>query len=398
MVSQLADKFLMFSLVILAYHVSRGSTRVAVTLLAYTLPAVLIAPLAGVVADRHDRKLIMWVTSLVRACLIALIPISAADPNLQDDYWHLLAITFAFAAVGQLFGPAEAATIPTVLDRSSLLTANSMVMGTMVVTLLGGGALAPLLARISIYAPYWCASGLFVVATVLLLAAPIPKDAPASPTARPAFWRDLVEGVVQLRRTPALLVSFLQLSLAVLVMFMMFTLAPAFVSTVVHVEAQDSYLILGPAVVGSVVGAAVLGQFGRLVSRRLVTASGLAAMGLTLVTLANLARLSHAPLFRSHLHLTTATFSLLLGLEFAMLTIPAATHLMERAADKVRGRIFALLYLVVNGVTALPVLLAAALSDTLGIAVVIAALGMALGVMGAVTFLFWNRAFGAEAG
>ena len=34
--AQLADKFLMFSLIILAYRLSHGSTPVAVTLLAYT--------------------------------------------------------------------------------------------------------------------------------------------------------------------------------------------------------------------------------------------------------------------------------------------------------------------------------------------------------------------------
>src|SRR5215831_11113556 len=75
--AQLADKFLMFSLIILAYRLSHGSTPVAVTLLAYTLPAVAISPLAGVFADRHDRKVIMVGTNFGRAVLIALIPIAS---------------------------------------------------------------------------------------------------------------------------------------------------------------------------------------------------------------------------------------------------------------------------------------------------------------------------------
>ena len=101
--AQLADKFLMFSLIVLAYRISRGSTPVAVTLLAYTVPAVAIAPLAGVFADRHDRKLIMVGTSFLRAALIALIPVASMVPGLRGDYAHLLVITFVFAAVGQLF-------------------------------------------------------------------------------------------------------------------------------------------------------------------------------------------------------------------------------------------------------------------------------------------------------
>src|SRR5215467_15574664 len=71
--AQLADKFLMFSLIILAYRLSQGSTPVAVTLLAYTVPAVVIAPFAGVLADRYDRKLIMISSNFIRALLIALI-------------------------------------------------------------------------------------------------------------------------------------------------------------------------------------------------------------------------------------------------------------------------------------------------------------------------------------
>src|SRR5256885_8788810 len=52
--AQLADKFLLFSLIILAYKVSGGSTPVAITLLAYTVPAVLFSPPAGGVAGRFQ--------------------------------------------------------------------------------------------------------------------------------------------------------------------------------------------------------------------------------------------------------------------------------------------------------------------------------------------------------
>src|SRR5216684_1166712 len=91
--AQLADKFLLFSLIILAFKISGGSTPVAITLLTYTVPAVLLAP-------------------------------------------------------------AEAAVIPTILPRSALITANSMALLTMVLTLVVGGALAPILSRIDLYTPY----------------------------------------------------------------------------------------------------------------------------------------------------------------------------------------------------------------------------------------------------
>ncbi len=74
--------------------------------------------------------------------------------------------------------------------------------------------------------------------------------------------------------------------------------------------------------------------------------------------------------------------SLLLGLEFGALMIPALAYLMEHTSDRVRGRIFALLFMVINGVTALPVLAAAAMSDWLGITKVVAGLGVLLVIAG----------------
>jgi len=68
----------------------------------------------------------------------------------------------------------------------------------------------------------------------------------------------------------------------------------------------------------------------------------------------------------------------LLGVEFGAILIPAITYLMESTSDAIRGRIFALLYMVINGVSAIPVLLAAALSDAIGTAQVLGGLGVLL--------------------
>jgi MFS family permease len=387
--AQLADKFLMFSLIILAYRLSHGSTPVAVTLLAYTLPAVLISPLAGVFADRHDRKLIMVTTNLERAVLIALIPAASFVPSLRGDYLHLLVLTFAFAAVGQLFSPAEAAAIPSVVSRQALITANSMVLATMVITLVLGGALAPIVSRVDIYAPYWIAVVLFGLAGSLIFFARIPRPKRSADPARERrhpfhqLVLDMKAGADVLGGSPGLLMAFSELSLAVLVMFMMFTLAPAYVSQVLRIADQDSYVILVPATAGALLSAAALGQLGRRFRPARLLLAALLATGLTLVLLAIVpAGLREIVVLRPYMRWVAAAFSLLLGLEFGLLMIPALSYLMEHTSDGVRGRIFSLLFMVVNGVTALPVLLAAALSDWLGIDRVIAGLGVLLVMAG----------------
>jgi len=384
--AQLADKFLLFSLIILAYHTTGGSTSVAVTLLAYTVPAVLFAPPAGVIADRVNRKQIMLWSNIGRAAVVALIPIASIVPGVKDDFLHLIVITLIFSAVGQLFGPAEAAVIPTILPREALITANSMALLTMVLTLVVGGVLAPVVSRIDLYAPYWCAVVLLVIAGTLIFASEIPKleprhDSPVEES-RNRFHQmlvDLQEGVDALRASRGLRLAFGQVSIAVLVLFMLYTLAPAYVSKVLGIAAQDTYVILGPATAGAMLSAVLLGQFLSHVDRSRVLAGSLLANGVTLLALAAVPQaMRHFTDLQVHNRITGASFSFLLGVEFGAILIPAITYLMESTSDAIRGRIFALLYMVINGVSAIPVLLAAALSDAIGTAQVLGGLGVLL--------------------
>ena len=397
--SQLADKFLMFSLIILAYRVSGGSTPVAFTLLAYTVPAVVIAPLAGVFADRHDRKLIMVSTNLVRGVLIAAIPILATIPALSHDFLHLLLITFLMAAVGQLFSPAEAAAIPTLLPKEALLTANSMVMMTMVMTLVVGGTLAPLASRVDIYLPYYLSTVLFLAAGGLIWMARVPNhERPERSEDRHPFAQLVVEvreGWTALRSSSVLLISFFGISLAVLVMFMLFTLAPAYVSKILLIQAQDSYVILVPATLGAIATAVFLGQAGLRLDKAKLLVLATVATGITLLLMAAAPRamVDFQPL-RAHAVWVAAVLSFLLGIDFGALMIPPITFLMENTAEEVRGRVFALLFMVINGATAAPVLLAAALSDSFGIDRVIGGLGVILIAAGLAVARAAQQAFG----
>jgi MFS family permease len=396
--AQLADKFLLFSLIVLAFKISGGSTPVAIVILTYTVPSVLFAPPAGVIADRVNRKQIMMWSNFGRAAAVALIPLAALVPGLRGDFLHLLLITLIFSSVGQLFAPAEAAVIPTILPRSALITANSMALLTMVITLVVGGALAPILSRIDLYTPYWVAAVLLTIAGALIFASDIPPlertHSPPVTESRNRFHSmmvDIKEGLDALRASRGLMLAFGQVSIAVLVLFMLFTLAPAYVSHVIGIAAQDSYVILGPATGGAILSAVLLGQFLRNIDRSKVLVGSLIANGLTLLALAAIPQaMEQVPDLRVHARITGAVFSLLLGIEFGAIMIPAITYLMESTSDEIRGRIFALLYMVINGVTAIPVLAAAALSDLIGTAHVIGGLG-ALLVAGALTIATVGR-------
>jgi MFS family permease len=397
--SQSADKFVMFSLIILAYNVTGANTNVAITLLAYTLPALFLPPFAGVFADRHNRQATMVWTNLGRAGMVALIPLASLVPALRGDVYHLLAITFAFSALGQFFSPAEAAVIPTLLPRKALLTANSMVLLSMVLTLLLGGALAPVFSRIDAYLPYWIAVGGFAAGGGLVALATIPRNKPRLEQDTRSAFRQLVleirEALDFLRGSSLLLIAFAQLTLTVLVLFMMFTLAPAYVTTVIGIQPRDSYVILLPATLGAVASAFVVGQFGRSFSRARLLVVSLLATGLTLLLLASVPYgMRHFTALVPYTRYFAAVFGLLLGLEFGALLIPSLTVLQEQTTDEVRGRIFSLFFLAYNGATAIPILVAAALADAFGTARVIGGLGVLLLLAGVLAARAGSRVFG----
>jgi hypothetical protein len=64
---------------------------------------------------------------------------------------------------------------------------------------------------------------------------------------------------------------------------------------------------------------------------------------------------------------------------------------MESTSDEIRGRIFSLLYMVINGATAVPVLAAAGLADTIGPAHVIGGMGVLLIAGGVGVAIAWMR-------
>lgn len=82
-------------------------------------PAIVIGPFAGVVADRLDRRWTMVICDLARFALFASIP-------LVGTLWWLLVATFLIEAASLIWIPAKEATVPNLVPRERLETANQL--------------------------------------------------------------------------------------------------------------------------------------------------------------------------------------------------------------------------------------------------------------------------------
>ncbi|MEV0564394.1 dTMP kinase [Dactylosporangium sp. NPDC050588] len=95
------------------------------------LPALILGPVAGVFADRFDRRLTMVACDLVRFLFFASIPASALildDPALVIG-WTAVA-TFIIETTAMIWTPAKEAAVPNLLPRARLETANQLTLAT----------------------------------------------------------------------------------------------------------------------------------------------------------------------------------------------------------------------------------------------------------------------------
>jgi len=383
--SQLADKFLVYSLLSATYERSAANTQEAVVLLAYTFPSVLLSPIAGVYADRFDKRRLMMLTNLIRGALILLVPASALVPYFRSVTWHLLLITLLFSAVGQFFAPAEASSLPFIMPRRSLVTATSVFTLTIVGTLVIGLPISSVLVRVlGQYAPYFVAAALFAGAAVANISMHTNLSAPN--TERPhdlgknwamKMWSELTETATFLRTRPQLLKAFGQLGLAVMLIFSLFTLAQGYMNTELHLDPRDSYLILVPAATGMAIVAVYLGR-GKLATRGGLISYALIVLGVILILMGT------APALISQLHVRGALIAFaavagfFFGGAFGAVFIPAVTLLQESTEPEQRGRTFGAMFTVLNLAIAVPLFIAGLAADTFGLKIVFVLMGLVL--------------------
>jgi DHA3 family macrolide efflux protein-like MFS transporter len=141
-VSVLASTMTQFALTIWAYQETGSALALGVINTAFIVPFLLLSPIAGVMVDRHNRKLMMMVSDLTAITATFGLLILHAFGHLQ--IWHLI-VASVINGLGNTFQwPAYSAAISTMVPKENYSRANGM----MSLIESGPGVLAPILAGI----------------------------------------------------------------------------------------------------------------------------------------------------------------------------------------------------------------------------------------------------------
>jgi MFS family permease len=376
-----------FVQLILITEVTRSSAQLGAVILAFSLPAVLLSALAGLVVDRVSKKYILLASNGLRALTGTALAILASLllTHRVNEALFLVAIyvlIFLTSAIGQFFAPAEGAMIPLLVGSDNLLPANSLYTLTFIASqILGLVILAPLgVKAIGIVGSLWAAVVMYVGATVLI--AVIPRDQTTRKagidgvSALRRAWNEVREGWQYSMSHRPILVALLQLALVSMLTMMMAMLAPGYAERVLGLSPEDAAYVFWPAGAGMFLASIVIGRYGYRLSRPLLASAGMFLMGLALAGLAWAGGGGgpfDIPLFRGHPELVISTtasimiFSLLAGGAMALINIPAQTVVQEESEDSVRGRVFAVQFTLSNALGIPPLLFVGNLADVFGI-------------------------------
>ena len=335
---------------------------IAGVFIARLLPAVFLGPLAGVIADKLDRRKLMVTCDVLRTGLYISIPIF-------HNYLWLYTATVLVECITLFWSPAKEASVPNLVPREKLESANQL-------SLLAGYGTAPIAALFFTFLSLFTSAinatfgiestavdlALYVNALSFVFAAStiwglkeIPKGAAAKHAAETGFLKSLLEGwksVSGSRLIRGLIVGMVGAFVAAGAVI---GLARTFVGDLGGGEA--AYGVLFGAVFTGLAGGIAFGPkvFAQFSRRRLFGAS-LAISGCFLVALALIPNLVLAVLI-----------VVILGAFSGITWVTGFTMLGMEVADDVRGRTFAfvqsLVRVVLVAVLAAAPLIAAAVGE-----------------------------------
>ncbi|WP_216207583.1 MFS transporter [Amycolatopsis aidingensis] len=164
-----------FVLAVWVYQVTGSVTQLALVTAANTVPGILLAPVAGVVADRWDRKKIMIIADFAAAVPTAVVAVLYWADQLQ--VWQLYLTTSCTAAAGVFHSSAYFTLVPKLVPKRHLGRINGLFQVNFAMAaaapVLGG----ILLSTLDVDGVLLLDLGTFVLAATALLVTRLPEGA-----------------------------------------------------------------------------------------------------------------------------------------------------------------------------------------------------------------------------
>lgn len=334
-VSLLGDWFNLIASATLIALLTESGLAVGSLFVVRMLAPFLVSPIAGVVADRFNRKHILIATDLGRA-LTLLAFLLVRDPG---DIWLLYILTGVQMGISGFFTPTRTAILPDLVSGPELGAANTLSNATWSTMLSLGAALGGIVSGVwGVYPAFVIDSLTFLISALFILqirTAPTLNPGALAHPLRAALTKYL-EGLAYLRHNLAILVTTLHKAMIGLMAGSTFEIVQVSIAEEVFTVGAGGSLSLGfmfmmtgvGSGVGPVLARVFTGDTNRRLSLAIVLGYGTMAVGYLIVY----------PLTS---FVATLFGILLRGLGGGVVWAFSSQLLLQQVPGQVRGRVFA---------------------------------------------------------
>jgi MFS family permease len=327
------------------------------------IPFLLVGPVAGVIADRVDRRKLMLAAQSMNISVALMMAILLATDLLQ--VWHLFAFTLLAGCAWSFNQPVRQALVPNLVPKEELMNAialNSLAFN--VTRILGPTLGGFFILWFGAAGNFFIQSGAYVGVFTMVALMNVPHTPPASN--QTSVRANLVEGLRYVRSNEtALTLVLMGLIPAVLVMPMM-SLLPVFAKDVLDVGPDGFGVLIAFSGVGAVCAALTLATAGNVSFKGSLMLGAALSMGLALIFFS-----------RSTFFPLSLAFLVMLGASQMSYMMTNNTVLQTSISDEFRGRVFSI-YMLDHGFAPLGSLTAGIMADVLGAPTAVTIMGAAV--------------------
>jgi len=384
-----AQNALIYGLFILLVAEQESALATSAFVLTAIIPSIVFSLPGGVAADTLPVKLSLLSTMAARLLLVYVF--------LTQDVGIVLIIVLALVwwTISQLFGPAENAALPSIVEGERMAPANAILDAISLSSqLLGAGLIAPFTLKA------FGSDGLFAIVFLLLVAslllyAFLPRLTPAArpKRQRTSWWRAMPQGLRVIRGQPALLrITTLRILLDT-GLTVVAVAAPTYINDVLRTAPENAIYIFAPGAVGLAAGLIIAPMLLKVSPPRPVTTLGFALLVgvvLTMPFIREIAReldeRTFVPLQQTEdilrVRREIAAAVLLLpfgGLGISLVRVAARTAVYRYAPPQAVAQVFATQSALGSVVSPLPTLAAGLLVDWLDVRAVLLLTGSIMG-------------------
>jgi MFS family permease len=353
-----AEWMLQVALPIYVFQRTGSAATTALSIVLGLLPAVLLSPVAGVVADRWNRRAVLFGV----CCGLAVVALPLlAQPGITVVY----AVMAAQAACASVFEPARNALVPELVGVADVTGANGLMSVNGSVARMAGGWAGGALLGFGGLTPVVTGYLAVLAVAAALLAKPFRRvAAPAPAPAREPVVRAWLDGLRELAHNRRLRRTGLALVFTSLAQGMFLVLFVVYVLDVLGGSEADAGLLRGVQAIGGLVAGFALATVARRAAPAALLGWGSLALGLLSAVIWNGS-------------LVTTALGVYVGL-FALAGAPGVAvgagtlaEIQSAVAPERAGRVLSTTFAAVAGCTTAGALLAGTLVATTGPAVLL---------------------------